>query len=132
MHYLTGDHCSQWDNVQAIQHEPFLYISHNGFHRGGMESQINKLIQMFSDYRLDGERSFITVNPCRAATNPKWDFTVGPEVPHWIDGERLYTCDGVTSFDGNFEDYSHGFSITTNSPDLIKKLTDAFNGSLNK
>jgi hypothetical protein len=124
LHFIKGCPRDKWEEVQAVQHEPFIYIMGNGSKWAGEEEDnLDTLLLMLSNYRLDMERTAITVNPCVGAVNPNW--TWGSGEPRWIDGQRMYACDGVVSFSGNFERYSHGFSIDTNDPSTIATLTRA-------
>lgn len=124
MHLIKGCPGDQWEAVQAIQHEPFIYIMANGSKwAGDEEDNLDMLLLMLSNHRLDMERTAITVNPCVGVSNPEW--TWENRKPRWIDGPRMYACEGVVRFGGNFERYSHGFSIDTNDPDTIATLTRA-------
>lgn len=126
MHIVKGCPRDKWEEVQAIQHEPFVYIMGNGSRwAGSEEGDISELLDMLAKHTLDVERfkDFWSVDPCSAMDNPDWHF--GSELPRWIDGERLYAHDGVYRFFGNFLDYSHGFSIDTNDRPTIDALTNA-------
>lgn len=124
MHIIKGCPRDKWEEVQAIQHEPFLYIMGNGSKWAGEEEDnLDTLLLMLSNHRLDMELTYINANPCTAIDNPGW--TWANDVPRWIDGPRMYACEGVVRFVGNFLTYSHGFSIDTNDPDTIATLTRA-------
>jgi hypothetical protein len=132
MHIIKGCPRDQWDNVQAIQHEPFVYIMNNGSHFAGQEEDdLSELLRMLSTHPLDAtyeERGgFETVDPCEGVTNPEW--TWGNDAPRWIDGPRLYACEGVVRFGGNFLTYSHGFSLDTNHAPTIAALREAIAGN---
>lgn len=132
---FTGCPLERWEEVQAAQHEPFIYIQHNGSHFAGAGPDgIEKLLQMLRDYRLDSwweEVGVATVDPCAGVQNPDWNYASGPEVARWINGERLYDCDGVVSYSGNFARYSHGFCIQTNHKPTIDALNEAIENNKN-
>lgn len=124
LHVIKGCPREQWEHVQAIQHEPFLYISSNGSKWAGQEEDdLDVLLYVLTQYRLDPERTDVIVNPCVAVDNPNW--TWASAEPRWIDGPRVYTYNPVVRFTGNFLNYSHGFSIDTNDPETIAILQTA-------
>ena len=115
------------EEVQAIQHEPFVYIQGNGSKWAGEEEDdLDELFKVLAetplDPRLERYGNFITPAPCAGVQNPNW--TRGSGEPQWIDGPRLYAVH-VVSFSGNFLEVSHGFSIDTNVPEIIERLTTA-------
>ena len=113
-----------WSKVQSIQHEQFIYIQWNG--SPWSLTTLDDLFDRLDNYSLDPDRSYITVDPCegvRDDTKEGWE-TV------WIDGPRLYEADGVISFNGNFIEYSHGYSIYTNYEPLIQILSTKMAESL--
>lgn len=128
---IKGCPRDKWEEVQSIQHQPFIYIQSNGSRWAGEEEgDIAELLDTLAKYRLDYDRfglSFYTVNPCAGVSNPdalSWE----PDSPtnrHWIDGPRLYSCDGGVHFFGNFLEVSHVFSITTNHQPTIDALVAA-------
>ncbi len=126
-HIIKGCPSEAWDKAQAVQHEPFIYIMSNGSRWAGAEAgDIAELLEMLSKHPLDVERfgpDFWNVNPCEGVINPDWTYEA--KVPHYIAGPRLYSCDGVVRFFGNFLTYSHGFNIDTNDAETIAKLQDA-------
>lgn len=136
LHIIKGAPIEQWENVQAIQHEPFIYIQSNGSKWAGESpDNIEVLLEVLSKYNLDlpmfsnkdtSEYTFITENPHSAKFNPDY--------PHksslmWINDKPLYNVP-VVSFFGNFEDISHVFSITTNHQKTIALLTEAINANI--
>jgi len=128
LHIIKGCPRDKWDEVQAIQHEPFIFIMNNGSHFAGQEEDdIADLVRMFTTHPLDATYEeyggFETVDPCEGVDNPDRQF--GSSVPRWIDGPRFYACDGVVRFGGNFLTYSHGFSIDTNHAPTIAAIRDA-------
>lgn len=113
-----------WSKAQSVQYEQFIYIQYNG--SSWSLTTLDDLFDRLDNYSLDSERSYITINPCegvRDDTKEGWE-TV------WIDGPRMYEVDGVISFNGNFVEYSHGFSIYTNYNPLIELLTKKMEESL--
>jgi hypothetical protein len=113
----------KWEQVQAIQHEPFIYIHYNGSHwLGDEEDDIESLAAMLREHPLRPDSfSHYSVNPCRGIEDPN-------RRGHYIDGERLYAADGVYHFSGNFYAYSHAFCVQTNhrpTIDLLCSLMDA-------
>lgn len=113
-----------WSKAQSVQHEQFIYIQWNG--SPWSLTTLDDLFDRLDNYSLDSERSYITVNPCegvRDDTKEGWE-TV------WIDGQRMYEADGVVSFNGNFVEYSYGFSIYTNYNPLIELLAKKMEESL--
>jgi hypothetical protein len=132
MHIIKGCPRDKWDEVQAIQHEPFIYIMGNGSKWAGQEEDdVSELLRMLAAHPLDPTfeeyGNFIAVDPCQGVRNPKhcgWGGDTDGE-PQWIDGPRLYACDGVHSYFGNFYTYSHGFNIDTNDPETIAQLNAA-------
>lgn len=130
MRIIKGCPRDEWEEVQAVQHEPFIYIHHNGSKWAGEEpDDIAHLLGVLAEHRLDVESyghdpaDFATLNPCAGVDNPNW--TLGSSEPRWINGPRLYECNGVVRFFGNFSEYSHGFCIDTNDLETIDALSDA-------
>jgi hypothetical protein len=127
-----------WEEVQAIQNIPFIYIISNGSKwAGDEEDDIEKLYQMLEDYSLDVHNQgsltsdFWTDNPCEGIRN--WeDKEIYGVVPKWVDGDRLYGVEGVTRFTGNFLYYSHVFWIDTNHVPSIQKLKKLISKNLEK
>lgn len=118
---IKGNGPEKWDAVQAIQHRPFIYIAGNGSHwAGSEEDDLPVLLDVLRTYQLDQSRTSIEVNPCCGIDNPNWKWGAGE--PRWVDGPRLYACDGVVRFTGNFLEISHGFRIDTNDPATICQL----------
>lgn len=129
---IKGAPCDKWEEVQAIQNEPFIYIMGNGSKWAGQEEDdIDTLLDVLSKYQLDYNRfgDFYTVDPCTGVRNPDW--TYSSDQPQWIDGPRLYSCDGVVRFFGNFLKLSHGFSIDTNDKPTIDTLIAAIENNKN-
>jgi hypothetical protein len=137
LHIIKGCPRDKWEEVQAIQHDPFVYIMGNGSKWAGQEEDdIETLLDVLAKYRLDVERfgpEFYDINPCTGIRNPKAP-NFGPDDPanpHWIDGPRLYACDGVYRFGGNFLNLSHGFSVDTNHKPTINALIAAIEANKN-
>lgn len=129
LHIIKGCPRDKWDEVQAIQHQPFIYVHHNGSHwAGDEESDIAALLDMLANHTLDPEwekySNFISQNPCAADDNPDWNYSSPDSVPRWIDGEPLYAVP-VTRYFGNFYDWSHVFCIDTNHVETIAALNAA-------
>jgi len=129
----SGGKDSRWDEVQAIQYEPFIFVMYNGSVCADEDTDnITALLDMLSKYRLDsywaGDGAF-TVNPCTWEINPKWDYR--NKVEKYIDGERMYSYDGVVRFSGNFERYSWAFGIDTNHKPTIDALMTAIKNNKN-
>ena len=121
-HIIKGCPRDKWEEVQAIQHEPFIYIKSNGSRwMGDEEGDISELLGVLAKHELDSrmfKHGFITVDPCEGVQDP--------HVPgKWIDGPRLYECDGVYNFFGNFVGVSHVFDIDTNHKPTIDALVAA-------
>lgn len=131
---IKGAPLHKWESVQVIQDQPFIYVMSNGSRWMGEEAgEIAELLKMLDAYDLDMRRfenGFITVNPCDAAYNPKWTYASPGNVPRYIDGKRLYACDGVVRFFGNFAEYSHVFNIDTNDSETIAALTSAIDRNI--
>lgn len=128
MTIIKGAPSEKWEAVQAIQNEPFVYIMSNGSKWAGEEEDdIATLLDVLTKYRLDYERfdnEFYSVNPCHGVLNPNyiaWEKTE----PHYIDGPRMYECDDVYRFFGNFLNLSHVFNIDTNDRETIDSLVKA-------
>jgi hypothetical protein len=128
---IKGCPRDKWDEVQAIQHEPFIYIQSNGSRWAGEEEgDIAELLETLGKYRLDYERfpgKFYSVDPCAGVRNPDaqpWE-PDSADNRHWIDGPRLYEADGVYGFFGNFLEVSHVFNIDTNHKPTIDALISA-------
>jgi hypothetical protein len=105
----------------------------NGSRWAGEEAgDIDELLDVLGTHKLDRERfdnGFYTVDPCEGVYNP--DFKYNSDLPQWVDGPRMYSCDGVVRFFGNFENLSHVFNIDTNHQPTINALMKAIeNNSL--
>src|SRR5882672_8475198 len=65
---IKGCPRDKWEEVQAIQHEPFIYIQGNGSKwAGDVEDDVDKLLEVLAKYRLDYDRfglEFYDINPC--------------------------------------------------------------------
>lgn len=114
---IKGCPRDKWDEVQAIQHEPFVYIMSNGSKwYGEEEDNIEDLLKTLDEHPLDPRfKSFITKDPC---------IGVRGERGGYVDGPRMYTAN-VTRFFGNFHTVSHVFQIDTNDPETIAALSSA-------
>ena len=130
MTIIKGDWCDRSNEVDKAQYGPFLYINGNGSHWAGSEE--SDLVDLYArldstelDPRWEAYGNFITVNPCQGVRNPNYCAWGGEESeePEWIDGPRLFAVEPVVYFNGNFFQWSHGFSIYTNVPDIIGTLT---------
>jgi hypothetical protein len=125
----------KWDDAQAAQHEPFIFIQSNGSKwAGDEEDDIPELLDVLSKYALnfdmfDGE--FYSADPCHGVSNPKYCMWEGRDQkePAYIDGPRMYQCDGVYRFHGNFLELSHVFSIDTNDKETIASLVQAIDAN---
>lgn len=130
---IKGCPRDKWEEVQAIQHEPFVYIMSNGSKWAGEEEDdVETLLNVLATYRLDYERfsnsgPFYSADPCTWAHNPEWNWE--NNVPKYIDGPRLYACDGVVRFFGNFLAVSHVFNIDTNDKPTIDALIAAIDAN---
>jgi hypothetical protein len=133
---IKGAPCDKWDEVQAVQNTPFVYIMSNGSRWAGEdEGDIAELLEVLRTSKLDRKRfgRFYSENPCHGAPNPKytpWNPDCGEEP--YIDGPRMYSCDGVVRFFGNFEDVSHVFHIDTNHKPTIDALIAAIDANIAK
>jgi hypothetical protein len=108
----------KWDEVQAIQHEPFIYIMYAG-HSG--KGDIAEILEMLATYKLREDLlPCATPDVCGGIVNPEWGYQ--DLVPYFIDGPRLYACNGVVRFSGNFENYSYAFGVDTNHKPTIEAL----------
>ena len=131
---IKGNPCDRWDDAQAIQNEPFIYVMSCGSKWAGDEpNDVSVLLDMLAKHPLDPrfeyrEPHFYTVDPCEGVVNPQYGEVEGAE--HWIDGPRLYSCDGVVRFFGNFLTYSHGFLIDTNHAPTVEALIAAINANV--
>jgi len=124
---IKGCPRDRWEEVQAIQHDPFIYIMSNGSKwMGEEEDDLDALFTVLAETPLDPRfepyGNFITPDPCEGVRNPAW--TWGNGEPQWIDGPRMYAVH-VVRFQGNFLEVSHGFAIDTNVPEIIDRLTTA-------
>jgi hypothetical protein len=127
----SGGPEGKWDEVQAIQHQPFIYVQYNGSpwapERTPSE-EIALLIKMLGTYRLGedwaGEKCY-SVNPCVGIENPEWNRWDNRQVEQFIDGPRMYAADGVVHFSGNFANFAHSFRIDTNHRPTIDALLEA-------
>jgi len=109
----------KWEEVQAIQDKPFIYIKWNGSRwLGDEEGDIEELAEMLRKHTL-GDYGHYCVNPCVGVEDPE-------RRGHYIDGPRMYRVDGVYSFSGNFLEYSHAFGIDTNHKPTIDLLVSLF------
>jgi len=125
----------KWDVVQAIQHQPFIYIHYNGSHWAGEEEDdISVLLDVLAKYRLDDYwLPGYSVDPCYGIDNPnckRWEPST-PDNPSFIDGPRMYECNGVYRFSGNFANLSHAFCIETNHKPTIDALVTAMQNNPN-
>lgn len=123
----SNDSTKEWAEVQAAQHEPFIYIKSNGGHvYGVVEDDVSDLLQVLAQHTLDprferikdkGEPTFYTVDPCKGVRSD--------DGRDWVDGPRLYERLGVVNFFGNFFGVSHVFNIDTNHQPTIDALMAA-------
>ena len=118
---IKGDHLTCWDQVQAIQDQPFLYIVSNGSHWGGeLPDDLDSLLATLAEEPLDlifeecGD--FIDANPCYGVQ--------GEHFGEYVNGPRMFSG-SVTTFFGNFYTVSHVFNLYTNDPATIEALTRA-------
>lgn len=130
MKIIKGCPRDQWESVQAVQGQPFIYIMSNGSKFAGEEQDdISVLMQMLKTHTLDPRfadpvygHPFYTDNPCEGIRNPNWTHDSKRGVPQFIDGPRLYAAECVVRFSGNFLTYSHVFTIDTNDQETIDEL----------
>lgn len=128
-HCIVGCPRDKWEEVQAIQHESFVWVQYGGASSDREDNgTLDGLKHMLETYplRRDFEPygNFIQVDPCRGIHNPDWSYLDEDTYkPKWIDGPRLYACGGVTMFNGNFFTYSHAFCVVTNHQLTIDLLT---------
>lgn len=98
---------------------------HAGFFNAQPED-LDQFVEVLENYPLDRRfeafGNFIIKNPsgCTTGVNP---FTY--ETVYILNDEPLYPGLNVTQFWGNFYNLSHVFCITTDEPEIIKKLTKA-------
>lgn len=127
MKTIKGTPCDKWAEVQSVQHSPFVYIASNGSRWMGEEvGDIDELLYALEnkgalDVRMFG--SFINDNPCEGVFDAN--------TRKYVDGPRMFDVP-VTYFFGNFEEYSHVFSIYTNNAETIELLTSAINRNLER
>lgn len=121
---IKGCPRDKWDEVQAIQHEPFVYIMSNGSKwYGEEEDNIEDLLKTLDEHPLDPRfKSFITKDPCVGVPGKRGGY---------VDGPRMYTA-SVTRFFGNFYTVSHVFQIDTNDQETIDALTKAIRKNLRR
>jgi hypothetical protein len=96
---------------------------------GDEEDNIAELVDALGKYALDFDRfpgNFRSVDPCHWAYNPRYPATGEPQ---YIDGARMYQCDGVVRFFGNFLEVSHVFHIDTNHRPTIDALVAAIDAN---
>lgn len=121
---IKGNWNDKSEEVYEAQNKPFIFINSNGSRWMGEEpGDITELLEALTSYKLREDYHYISVNPCRGVINPEWRYESAE--PHYIDGDRLFNAENVYCFSGNFDDYSHVFSIYTNDPETIEKLTSA-------
>lgn len=122
---IKGCPRDKWDEVQALQGEPFIYIMSNGSKWAGEEEDdVQDLLAVLAEHPLDPRfedyGNFINPHPCVA---------VRDDDGKWVDGDRQYQAD-VTSFFGNFLGLSHVFNIDTNHQPTIDALTTAIKANV--
>jgi hypothetical protein len=124
---IKGCPRDKWEEVQAIQDDPFIFIQSNGSHwMGEEEDDVDGLVKMLESHPLDPRfETFYCVDPCRGVEDPN-------RRGHYINGERLYRVDGVHDFFGNFLEYSHVFSISTNHKPTIELLTRLIDANMQR
>lgn len=133
LHVLSGAPIRTWHTGQAIQHEPFIYLSGYEAPRSGeFTSPLQTLFDRLSDTTLDPRfeafGGFITLNPCQGIPNPAYQpswFFGGNGAPECIAGSRLFAVEPVVYFLGNFLHWAQVFSIYTNDGPTIDRLTFA-------
>lgn len=123
MNIIKGSIMEKWEEVQAAQHSPFIYLSSG--------ESVEVVLGNLERYQLGRDFGEITRNPCSGVVNEKWSFASDSSVPHWIDGPRLFESE-VTKISGNFSDYSAVFDIWTNDMDTIAALTAAINANFKR
>lgn len=132
-HVITGAPLHKWNEVLAVQHEPFIYISGHetprpGEHASTLQTLFDRLSDTPLDPRFEAFGNFITLNPCLSIRNPAYQpswFFGGNNAPQEIPGPRLFAVEPVVYFVGNFLHWSQVFSIYTNDRPTIDRLTFA-------
>lgn len=130
---ITGAPIYKWDQVQTAQHEPFLYLSGYETPRPGesdspLQTLFDRLRDTTLDPRFEAFGNFMIFNPCLDIPNPAYQpswYLGGNGLPEWIHGPRLFAVEPVVHFLGNFLHWSQVFSIYTNHPPTIDRLTFA-------
>jgi len=122
---IKGCPRDKWEEVQAIQDQPFIYIQYNGSRWAGEEEgDIPELADMLRNYALQPDGfSHYSKDPCHGVEDPA-------RRGHYIDGPRMYRVDGVYHFSGNFYEYSHAFCIHTNHAETIALLVSLFDANV--
>lgn len=118
---IKGYPCDKWDEVQSIQHEPFIWIQSVG-RWDGERDEVQALLDVLPAWKLDYrmfDDKFVSTNPCHWAYG---DPSKGE--PKYIDGPRMFEAE-VTVFFGNFEEMSHVFRIYTTHTPTIDALSAA-------
>ena len=125
MKTIKGDWNEKHEEVMEAQTEPFVFINSNGSKWAGQDpDDIDELLRVLAEYKLRPNLApFVELNPCQGVYNPA--FRYDAKEPQYIAGPRLFKADGVVHFSGNFDKLSHVFSIYTNDPDTISRLTAA-------
>src|SRR5690349_10906330 len=90
---VKGCQRDHWDEVQAIQEQPLVFIMNNCSKWGGEEpDDVGALLERLAAHPLDpiGEEdgSFHTVDPCIGVQNPQC--TWGSDAERYLDGPRMY------------------------------------------
>lgn len=112
---ICGFPSEQWETVQAIQNEAFIYVQYNG-HRRNDPDDLQYLIDLIDREKLDGYwNPFMIENPRECVEIKNED-----GIRAWVDGDRMYESDGVYHIRGNFLKYSHSFAIDTNHKQTIQ------------
>lgn len=133
VHVITGTSRYTWDDVLAVQHEPFIYISGYETPRpvesaAPLQTLFDRLSDTPLDPRFEACGGFIDLNPCLGIPNPAYEpswFFGGNGAPQWIAGPRLFAVEPVVHFVGDFFKWSQVFSIYTNHLPTIDRLTFA-------
>lgn len=132
MKTIFGAPSEKWDEVQAVQFEPTVYIQYCGSRWAGeAPGSVEELLSVMASHPLDVERLgadyFITENPCEGVQEQ------GPSGKmEWVDGEPFYKAPGWYRFSGNFADLSHAFGIDTNDKETIQALKKAIAANIEK
>lgn len=115
---IKGSPAEKWEEVQAIQDKPFVYIQSCGSKWAGQEpDDVEDLLYILKTQplhpRFERYGDFWTDNP-----------RAGIGKLGLIPGTPLYRVP-VTRFYGNFWEYSYVFNIDASDPHIVRMLKEA-------